>query len=167
MAGAGKTLQSIGDHFGLTRERIRQIIEREGITKIRLVRTNKKTPVLMRRRLWRQLISILWSAGYRKCGTCQIWMEETIVKRYRCLSCSNRLAKSYNHDPATRHKHLARNALRNAIRLGNIKRLPCEECGGRAEAHHHDYSKPLDVKWLCVKHHRELHNKKHLTPATM
>lgn len=25
-------------------------------------------------------------------------------------------------------------------------------------AHHHDYSKPLDVTWLCEQHHKDVHN---------
>lgn len=34
---------------------------------------------------------------------------------------------------------------------------PCVVCGGKAEAHHEDYEKPLAVTWLCRKHHRDRH----------
>lgn len=52
------------------------------------------------------------------------------------------------------------------VRAGNITRKPCEVCGkvhgvdgARVEGHHDDYSKPLDVRWLCFKHHRMEHGK--------
>jgi hypothetical protein len=37
----------------------------------------------------------------------------------------------------------------------------CEGCFGSAplEAHHPDYSKPLNVEWLCKKCHTEIHRK--------
>jgi len=28
----------------------------------------------------------------------------------------------------------------------------------KAEAHHDDYSRPLDVRWLCKRHHEEAHH---------
>lgn len=39
--------------------------------------------------------------------------------------------------------------------------MPCEVCGSTndIQAHHKDYDKPLDVRWLCVKHHLEVHGK--------
>lgn len=48
----------------------------------------------------------------------------------------------------------------NAIRDGRLIRKPCEVCGVvKVQAHHEDYSKPLEVVWLCVKHHRERHKR--------
>ena len=44
-----------------------------------------------------------------------------------------------------------------AIRDGRLKREACEVCGEEAEAHHEDYSKPLEVRWLCMQHHRATH----------
>jgi hypothetical protein len=36
--------------------------------------------------------------------------------------------------------------------------MPCEVCKEtNVDAHHDDYNKPLDVRWLCKKHHREHH----------
>lgn len=55
-------------------------------------------------------------------------------------------------------KYRSRQAVENAIRDGRLVRLSCEVCGdAKSEAHHEDYSKPLDVKWLCLKHHRQAH----------
>jgi hypothetical protein len=52
----------------------------------------------------------------------------------------------------------ARNIVRQRIADGRLQRLPCEVCNDpKSHAHHEDYSKPLDVKWLCPKHHSELH----------
>jgi hypothetical protein len=53
----------------------------------------------------------------------------------------------------------ARNAVNNAIRDGRMIRRPCEICGGKSEAHHDDYNRPLDVRWLCRKHHDTAHGR--------
>ena len=52
---------------------------------------------------------------------------------------------------------IAVNAVNRAIKLGVLKRKPCEICYDRGHAHHDDYSKPLSVRWLCKKHHQEWH----------
>jgi hypothetical protein len=40
---------------------------------------------------------------------------------------------------------------------------PCEKCGSVVDVHRHhdDYSKPLDIRWLCEPHHFELHESTH------
>jgi hypothetical protein len=51
---------------------------------------------------------------------------------------------------------IARGKLNLAVLKRQVKRQPCERCGATpAEAHHEDYSKPLDVQWLCNTHHKE------------
>jgi hypothetical protein len=52
---------------------------------------------------------------------------------------------------------IARSAVSNAIRAGRLIRQSCIVCGKKAQAHHDDYSKPLDVIWLCPAHHMERH----------
>ncbi len=49
-----------------------------------------------------------------------------------------------------------------ALRRGLLVRQPCVECGDdKSHAHHPDYRKPLDVIWLCLEHHWELHGQKY------
>jgi uncharacterized Zn finger protein len=42
---------------------------------------------------------------------------------------------------------------------GSLTVQPCEKCGSieKVHAHHEDYSKPLEVRWLCPRHHRMRH----------
>lgn len=55
-------------------------------------------------------------------------------------------------------KKIANVAIRNAVRDNKLKKQPCEVCGStKSQAHHDDYSKPLDVRWLCFLHHRKIH----------
>jgi len=43
--------------------------------------------------------------------------------------------------------------------MGRPPTCACGEvCGAEnAQAHHDDYSRPLDVRWLCDTHHRQHH----------
>jgi hypothetical protein len=64
-------------------------------------------------------------------------------------------------------KYLARMEAQKAIRKGELIPMPCLRCGNsKTEAHHEDYSKPLDVLWLCNPCHRQLHRTKKKIPAT-
>lgn len=56
-------------------------------------------------------------------------------------------------------KRKARYIISNAIRLGKIVKKNCEICKEKAEAHHPNYLEPLNIRWLCKKHHEEIHHK--------
>jgi len=62
-------------------------------------------------------------------------------------------------DPKMRAKESARLLTHHAIRAGKLVKQPCSVCGAPAEAHHPDYSKPLDVVWLCAHDHKEEHKR--------
>lgn len=54
----------------------------------------------------------------------------------------------------------ARWMFRDAVRSGKIKRgTTCEfeggDCSGPIQAHHDDYSKPFEVRWICRGSSRE------------
>jgi len=60
-------------------------------------------------------------------------------------------------NPARRAaSHLVNNRIRDGV-LSKPKR--CDNCGagGRIHGHHDDYTKPLDVRWLCPKCHKAWH----------
>jgi ribosomal protein S27AE len=57
-----------------------------------------------------------------------------------------------------RLKANARAHANTAVRRGTLKRKPCEVCGDADSVKHHDdYSKPLEVRWLCRKCHKAHH----------
>lgn len=62
------------------------------------------------------------------------------------------------------YKRGARQELFNAVRRGDvIPARACESCGHDfsefdRHGHHEDYTKPLDVRWLCVPCHRDAHS---------
>lgn len=59
-------------------------------------------------------------------------------------------------------KRAARVAVGNAVRDGRLKKPPeCEICAvsdERLHGHHDDYSKPLDVIWVCAACHSLIHS---------
>ena len=83
---------------------------------------------------------------------------------------ANRLAGArWYANPENRAKHQrerlerarANRLVHNAQAIA-LKRLPTQQCEIEGcetdgERHHDDYTKPLEVKWLCRVHHKELH----------
>jgi hypothetical protein len=69
------------------------------------------------------------------------------------------LMRGYRKDTDLIPRFKARTKISNHIALGKLTSQPCR-CGNiKAQAHHHDYSKPLDVVWLCSKCHAQEHAK--------
>ena len=72
----------------------------------------------------------------------------------------NRQSREYfkNYRAKFRKKYIAHNMVNNAIRDGKLFSEQCEVCGSHSShAHHDDYAKPLNVRWLCAVHHKEWH----------
>lgn len=60
--------------------------------------------------------------------------------------------------PHYREKDAVRRKAQWAVKTGKLTKLPCEVCGDvKVQAHHDDYAKPLEVRWLCRRHHVEHH----------
>lgn len=63
-----------------------------------------------------------------------------------------------------KNRHLQKQAYKEyqkALNNGQlVKPNCCSQCGGRdvnINGHHDDYAYPLDVVWLCIKCHGEIH----------
>lgn len=87
-------------------------------------------------------------------GTCKDCQEpftrDGRSRVLRCMGCQRKRDKTIVQPAGV----LARKAIRDGIL---IKR-PCEVCGAaQVDAHHDDYSRPLDVRWLCRSHHLRHH----------
>lgn len=110
----------------------------------------------------------------RACRTCHKPFEPAAFQarkgNWQCLPCRNAyeralVAKKRGTPPRvflTAEEHyrrmLIRVSTRDAVRRGKLTKLPCEVCqAAPAEAHHDDYSKPFEVRWLCRHHHRQHH----------
>lgn len=80
---------------------------------------------------------------------------QQVEQRYR-QSPLGKLKKKRYYEKSP-EKLIAHSAVHAAVRYGKLVRGSCEVCGGVAEAHHADYSRPLEVRWLCLVHHRAEH----------
>lgn len=106
---------------------------------------------------------------YTYCRTChrirnRLWLEK---KRNQNPHYSRDQARkfrdthpNYNSEWTQNNKaiHPLKTTAYNRANRAELEMQPCEVCGDpNAYKHHDDYSKPLEVKWLCPKHHQRLH----------
>lgn len=122
----------------------------------------------------------------RACSTCKIvkLLEEFASNKsrdkisgrsYECRICERKRSREYYlkhkekllkkqkeyykvRKEVSPEKIRARELVKVAVKSGKLIKEPCIVClDTEVQGHHPDYSKPLEVKWLCVLHHRELH----------
>ena len=92
----------------------------------------------------------------------QFEKQSTGVYSSVCNECRTQMATANKrrHDLKNPEEARCRRTYRYALEKKRIIRQPCAICGSTdsIEGHHEDYSKPLDVIWLCREHHLEIHN---------
>jgi|SRR5215211_3557918 len=82
--------------------------------------------------------------------------SRSAARRERWLSRPERIVFKVSYPRA----ELARSRLRAKVRSGEIvKPECCQQCGEETQlqGHHHDYTKPSDVEWLCSRCHASRH----------
>jgi hypothetical protein len=81
--------------------------------------------------------------------------------RVRCKRCHAKYMRKWRRDhpdDQTGLRVAARAFARKRKARGTLVNRPCAVCGDpSAEMHHPDYERPLDVTWLCKRHHADWH----------
>jgi hypothetical protein len=96
--------------------------------------------------------------------------KELIMKRNGSLQSGINNPNYKNGDSTNNYKYkkhqkerspekvAARDKVYHALKIGLLVKGPCEICNNpKTEGHHDDYSKPLEVRWLCRKCHLDFH----------
>ena len=124
-------------------------------------------------------LEMLETTDERRCSICKEVKSEASFNLHKiqgrqsqCKECQRQYQREHYVNNKKRYeardKNRQKNSIkakavtivRDALRKKLLVRQPCEECGAeKAEAHHDDYAKPLEVRWLCRTHHRQHHAK--------
>lgn len=85
--------------------------------------------------------------------------RKATAQRYQASGKANEHNRAYTAaNPDWKRNHAAHALARAALKRGEIQRGPCcyahlNECLGVMQMHHDDYTKPLDIRWVCRRHH--------------
>lgn len=100
-----------------------------------------------------------WHSGL--CGKCRSVPHATRMRYCNPCHAANmrEWRKTHPLNAEQKIKDTARSYANVYQRRGLLKPKPCEVCGSsNVEKHHDDYSKPLEVRWFCRKHHLTHHS---------
>lgn len=103
----------------------------------------------------------------KRCPKCRVRAKSDDPHKAYCDRCYKAARENWERAcPAaseSRKRKLTRAKSGMYKRRGVLQQQPCISCGSADSVmHHHDYSKPLDVTWLC----RPCHAKEHEKDAT-
>lgn len=97
----------------------------------------------------------------RRAAVCRRWLSgESKASITRSLGLGPGVVARILVSVSGRKKNMARLRVYDATSRGRLIRPSvCSRCGEgcRPEGHHKDYSRPLDVEWLCPPCHRREH----------
>ncbi len=102
------------------------------------------------------------------CSRCCV--EHTRPKQRYCKACHAAYTREWRKTHALSAEQRRKAECRwraNALqKLGELVPQPCRTCGAsKVEKHHPDYSKPLNVIWLCRPCHLRLHREMQCEPV--
>ncbi len=104
---------------------------------------------------------------YKRDGKCSRCTNERLPGQRYCREHRNEYRRRFDKkhsdlSPAARKRANCRAYANTYLRRGKITKQPCGVCGAKRhiEMHHEDYDQPLDIIWLCRKHHKEFHTLK-------
>lgn len=99
-------------------------------------------------------------------GTTDFRSDGTKRTRYICRPCNaEKKRKERLRNPTAEYRAIAKYRAKNPDKVKarelakkKIPLKPCDVCGEvKSIRHHEDYSKPLEVRFLCALHHKQLH----------
>jgi ribosomal protein S27AE len=95
------------------------------------------------------------SAAARLAGMDRSNFRRAMTKAGLRKSVSGRVTNGKTPRQAASHQ-----AVQLGLKVGWLTPMVCEQCGKpQTVAHHDDYLKPLDIRWLCRRCHRAWHSK--------
>lgn len=115
------------------------------------------------------LTSYMVRAQTRICPKCRVlsavaWADANRLKKRAANAAYHKRISGRRSESTARYrennpeKRSAHQAVQTAIRNGSLVKMACTVCGApKSHAHHDDYSKPLEVIWLCHTHHMDRH----------
>lgn len=103
--------------------------------------------------------------GISICSKCK--QDFTRLSHRYCAKCHAEYMREWrSSNKLTREQRIkdrCRAYANTYLRRGKIQKLACEKCGDpNSQMHHADYTKPLEVTWLCQDCHQDDHNRERL-----